>query len=184
MLLAAGAVRSLDRQQLLGVALIGLDVLQDRTFKIARFVAGRLRVKDQAAAQDMVDRMRRDMPYDRGDLYNGTRYWEDEGEYVVQASGVRVAGNGNEQADHAGFVEHGTQPGVRGRKTVAGADYFASTAGLGDGSYRPTGRRRLQYRSHPGTPAQPFFYDNARAVLEERGLDAEEILGDAIAEDD
>lgn len=190
MIIANGAVRRLDKQQLFGLALLGLDLLQDRTFKIARFVEKRMRATDRDVAQEMVDRMRRDVPVDRGDLYNGIRYWEDDGSFVVQASGVRLTKAGVANADHAGFVEHGTRAGERRRSVryVADSNYHDLTAGLGFGGVRETGtlrsRRRLQYRGHPGTDAQPFFYDNARDVLAERAIAAEDVLGLATEDED
>src|SRR4051812_15707242 len=87
----SGALRSIDRQQMLGFALIGLDILQNRMFKVARFVEKRMKARDEDAAQEMVERMRADVPRDRGDLFNGIRAWQDGDAWVVQASGVRTS---------------------------------------------------------------------------------------------
>lgn len=185
----SGALQTIGRQELLGFSLIGLSVLQNRLFKIAHFVEKRMRRRDQDAAQEMVDLMRADAPYDSGDLYNGIQWWEEDGAFIVQASAVHPDRRGGE--DYAGFVEHGTRAGERERSIsyVADTNYHELTAGLSEGSIRPTGRtysrRRLQYREHPGTPAQPFFYQNARDVLNQRGADAEQVAGLALdGEDD
>jgi hypothetical protein len=184
---SSGALQMIGRQELLGFSLLGLSVLQNRLFKIGRFVEKRVRKRDQDAAQEMVDRMRADAPYDSGDLYGGIRWWEEDGAFIVQASAVHPDRRGGE--DYAGFVEHGTRAGERDRSIsyVADSNYHDLSVGLGDGSIRETGRtygrRRLQYRGHPGTPAQPFFYQNARDVLNERGADAEQIAGLALDED-
>lgn len=184
-----GALSTIDRQQMFGLAIIGVDILQNRMFKIVRFVEKRMKARDEDAAQEMVNRMRADVPRDRGDLFNGIRFWEDDGAFVVQASGVRTTAGGVQQEDHAGFVEHGTQPGQRGRKVsyVADSNYHTLSAGIGDGGVRETGRlsrrQRLQYRGHPGTDAQPFFYGNARDVLNEREADADDIIGEAVDDD-
>ena len=176
-----GALQLIGRQELLGFSLLGLSVLQNRLFKVAHFVEKRMRRRDQDAAQEMVDRMRADAAYDSGDLYNGIQWWEEDGAFIVQASAVHPNRRGGE--DYAGFVEHGTRAGERDRSIsyVADSNYHDLSANLGDGSIRETGRtygrRRLQYREHPGTPAQPFFYQNARDVLNERGADAEKIAG-------
>ncbi|MGL3208691.1 hypothetical protein [Bradyrhizobium sp. BR 1433] len=175
------------KQELLGFGLIGLDVLQNRFVKIGRFIEKHMRVKDEESARDMVGRMRADVPQDKGNLYNGIRYWQDGDAWVVQAAAVHDDRSGGE--DYSGFVEHGTQPGQRGRSVtyaVADGGYHENTSGLGEGAVRPVprSRTRQQYRTHPGTEAQPFFYDNARDVLEERGADADEVIGLALDEDD
>jgi hypothetical protein len=184
MVLSSSALQTIGRQELIGFSLLGLSVLQNRLFKVTRFVEKRMRRRDQDAAQEMVDRMRADVAFDSGDLYNGIQWWEEDGAFIVQASGVHADRSGGE--DYAGFVEHGTRAGQRGRSVayVADSNYHDLSVGLGDGSIRETGRtysrRRLQYRGHPGTAAQPFFYDNARDVLNERGADAEQIAGLAL----
>lgn len=54
---------------------------------------------------------------------------------------------GNELAFYARWVEFGTRAGSIGERIVD-----------------PSGRSRKQARTHPGTPAQPFFYPAYRAL--------------------
>lgn len=56
---------------------------------------------------------------------------------------------GNDRAFYARWVEFGTQPSVKGSKVSAPS--------------RGKGKKRVAYRTHPGTRAQPFFYPAYRA---------------------
>jgi len=172
-------------RQVLGYSLIGLKIY--RFAKIANFIAGHMLVRDRGAAQEIVDLARADVSQDTGRLFNGINWWPQDDAFIVQAAAVHEDRSGGE--DYAGFVEHGTQSGERGRKVtyaVADSGYHEATSGLGDGSIRsaPRSRSRLQYRDHPGTNAQPFFYKNAHDVLARRGADAEDVIGLALDEDD
>lgn len=180
---------SLSTSQYFGLAIIGADLLSSRLFKVARLLDKIAGQSDAEAAQEMVNRMRADVPTDTGNLFNGIEFFEENGIYTVQASAVHPDRNGGE--DYAGFVERGTKSGIRTRKTsyVADSNYHELTAGLGFGGVRPTGRTyrrtRLQYRTHPGTPAQPFFFQNAIDVLRERRANLGEVFGlQAAAEGD
>lgn len=180
---------SLSKGQYFGLAILGADLLTNRLVKVARLLDKIASRSDEDAAQEMVERMRADVPQDTGNLYNGIEFTNSDGFYEVRASAVHADRNGGE--DYAGFVERGTASGVRQRSTnyVADTNYHELSAGIGDGSVRPTGktygRRRLQYRTHPGTPAQPFFFENAIDVLKERRADLADVLNaEAAAEGD
>ncbi len=175
----AASGTSLSTSQYFGMALIGADIIGNRLFKVATLIEKLASRSDEDAAQEMVDRMRADVPHDTGDLYNGISYFQQDGVWTVQASGVHPDKPG---ADYAGFVERGTRAGERGRKVsyVADSDYHDLSVDIGDGSRRPGrtySRSRLQQRGHPGTPAQPFFYANAIDVLRERRADLGQVLG-------
>lgn len=183
--LASGT--SLSTSQYFGLAVIGADILGSRLVKVIRLLDKVASRSDAEAAEEMVNRMRADVPRDRGNLYNGIEYFEVDGIYTVRASAVHPDRGGGE--DYAGFVERGTRAGVRGRSQVYVADtnYHELTAGLTAGSIRATGdryaRRRLQYRTHPGTPAQPYFFDNAYDVLRERRADLADVVYGELAGD-
>lgn len=168
---------SLAESRYFGVAQLGADIIGSRLFKLIRVLDKVRKVYGEDAAREMVSRMRADVARDTGRLYNGIEYFGNEdGGFTVQASAVHEDRNGGE--DYAGFVERGTRAGQRGHKVsyVADSAYHDLTAGIGSGTLRETGQRkgraRLQYRDHPGTPAQPFFFDNAREVLSKRRADA------------
>ena len=65
---------------------------------------------------------------------------------------------GDTGVDYGPFVERGTRAGVRGQR-VATATFYEQA----------NGQRRKARRTHPGTEAQPFFWNSAREVLERRG---------------
>lgn len=140
---------------------------------VASVLGGLLKVKkaldrasspqgDEAVAAEMVARMRRDAPELTGLLREGITYRFEDGAWVVEAAaslqGARKRGQG-EGADYAPFVEYGT----------ADRTYFAGDA------------RRV---GHPGTEAQPFFWQNAREVLAEYVLHLAGTLADAVEEFD
>lgn len=54
---------------------------------------------------------------------------------------------GSDEAYYARYVEFGTQAGVKGQRVV----------GKGAGN-RQSKKGRFSYRTHPGTPARPFFF--------------------------
>lgn len=59
---------------------------------------------------------------------------------------------GNDRAFYARWVEFGTQPSKKGRRVASG---------------RKGSKTRLQYRTHPGTHPQPFFYPAYRAIKDQ-----------------
>ena len=61
---------------------------------------------------------------------------------------------GNDKAYYARWVEFGTSDGVKGQRVgVRDTDY---------NQHKTRGRK--SYRTHGGTPAQPFFYPTVRAL--------------------
>jgi hypothetical protein len=130
---------------------------------------------DEEMAQEMVDRMRADVPRGAtGRLYNGIEWFRDgAGAIVVQAEAIRITKGGRESANYAAYVERGTRAGVRGRRIsyVADSSYFDLSANISNARPRNTRtdrRTRKVYRTHPGTPARPFFFHNVQDVLAER----------------
>ena len=108
---------------------------------------------DEALAVDMVARMQTDVPVLTGALQLGVSYRFDAGSWVVEAKASRNKKRGP-GADYAPFVEFGTAPhkSRNRRRAIADEAFF---------SQQPTGS------GHPGTAAQPFFWQNARDVLAE-----------------
>ena len=96
---------------------LSIDVLKltSQLLRVYVFIQKHRQRNDEDAAQEMVDRMRADVPVDTGRLYNGISWRREDGSYVVEAT----AASHDRGADYAGFVERGTQPGMRARPTVA-----------------------------------------------------------------
>lgn len=177
-------IRALLAAGQLGAILHGDDLVRNLA-KFGAKLALRSRKIDQEAGEGMVELMRSRVPVDTGRLLNGiTSTVREDGSVVVEASAVRVSGTGRESADYAGFVERGTRAGDRGGRVsyMADSSYFdLSTGGAPGRSYR---RKRRVYRSHPGTEAQPFFFDSVEEVLAERGRSMDDAVGDAAGESD
>ncbi len=127
-----------------------------------KLAAGARRIDDDAANR-MVERMRADAPELSGRLRAGITA-ELSGEvWTVKASAVDPGGRkggSREGADYASFVESGTDPRQPAR-AAADDSFFAGASRKG----------------HPGTDPQPFFWDNARAVLGERFDEARALAG-------
>ncbi|MBN8956774.1 MAG: HK97 gp10 family phage protein [Rhizobiales bacterium] len=164
-----------------------LDVLKltQQLLQIYSFIQGHRQRADEGAAQEMVDRMRADVPVDTGRLYNGISWRREDGSYVVEAT----AASHDRGADYAGFVERGTQPGMRARPTVASEEMMTrdewsatnpASRSVPGRQFRSGRRLRRIHDPHPGTKPQPYFYDNANDVLDERGIDAERNLDEAV----
>lgn len=149
------------------VEIVGLDNLIGSLVKHGVKLAFRSRGVDASAMDDMLALMRERVPRDTGRLFNGiSGEIDDDGIATVTASAVRDNG-----FDYAFLVEHGTKAGVRGRSSqVADANYFEVDLVSGSATRRrPSGRAtRRSGRTHPGTEAQPFFFNSAREVLAER----------------
>jgi hypothetical protein len=157
--------------QVLGVGSFGASMI---TF--GRIIGRMALQSDSRVAQEMVDRMRADAPVDEGDLVNGITWRQEGKEFVVEASAIDPRKGG---ADYAGYVERGTRAGVRGRSVayVADESYFDLSVDIdADGGVsgarrgKRSARRRQQYRTHPGTAAQPYFFHNAESALRKRAL--------------
>lgn len=161
------------------LALIDLPLSLDGSgvLGLAQTLGGLLKVKrvldglssphgDEAVAAEMVSRMQRDAPVLSGRLREGISYRFEDGAWVVEAEahreGARRRGEG-EGANYAPFVEYGTAP----RRQVADDSYFAGAA-------RRSG--------HPGTPAQAFFWQNARDVLSDYAHALSDTIDDATQE--
>lgn len=171
--ISAGRLPALNSVGMLAAQVIGVSDVAGALLSFGKVLARRALHSDAEYAQEMVDRMRADAPYDEGTLYNGITWRREGNEFVVEASAVDPRKGG---ADYAGFVERGTRAGVRGGRTsyVADSAYFDLNVEISDGTARtaPAGRRyarsRRVYRTHPGTPAQPYFFHNARDVYRKR----------------
>lgn len=164
------------------VDLVGLDNLVASLVKHGVRLALRSGAADAAAMDDMLALMRQRVPERTGLLLNGIDGEIEGGVATVTASAVRYTHR--ESADYARFVEFGTKAGERGRSApVADARYFE--VDLVEGYRRrrqPARPTRKVYRSHPGTKAQPFFFNSAREVLEKR-QERLEAAADAAAQD-
>lgn len=150
--------------------------------RIVAKMAIKARRVDDSILQDMVSGAQSRVPQDTGRLYAGIR-GEVEGEtFVFSASATHERGAG---VDYAPFVEFGTRPGHRGASVVT-----ESLVGAGHGlslsarlSAEAPPRKRRQYREHPGTPAQPFFWPAVEEALKKRGLDMSDLAASAAAEE-
>ena len=163
----------------------GVNETTAKLFRFALKLGGKVRHIDQNAAQEMVDLMRARVPRDTGRLYNGIDYQIDGDTISVHAEAHKSGRYSQE--DYARFVEFGTRAGVRGQRTrfASDAGFFSSDA-FPEAGFRgtPTARTRSVYRTHPGTKAQPFFFNSAHEVLDRRGIDAEDAIAQAGAEED
>jgi len=155
----SAAIALYDVNEATGI--IGWGDVTSQMLKIAPKILFQSHHMRSDALTDMIELARSRVPVDTGLLLGGIEgeVFDDYAEF--RASAVRISANGQESADYAHFVEFGTAPGVRGSSV-----YITERAGLfslpGDAtSAFPTGptgmRQRQQYRTHPGTPAQPFF---------------------------
>ena len=167
-------------------AVSGVDALTDAFARYTVKMVLRSHEIDGDAAEEIVRRAQAAVPRDTGRLYSGITASENDGVWTVRASAVHGRGRWDD-LNYAFLVEHGTRAGVRGgrRATIVGASYFDGQARR-IGAINPnTGRRfrvadasRRSERTHPGTPAQPFFYPAVDGVMEERHLRLEEGFGD------
>ncbi|MCW2315311.1 HK97 gp10 family phage protein [Rhodoblastus acidophilus] len=148
----------------------GIDELDASLRGLGEYLDKGAKEIDRRAVDDMANLARSRAPERTGLLLNGIRTDIEDGDFVFEASAKRASPTGKEEEDYAHFVEFGTSAGSRGQTIVAGDAFFA-------GSGR--GRTRRQYRTHPGTPAQPFFYNSASEVLEQRNRDLSEFIGAA-----
>lgn len=144
-----------------GSGIAGLGRLAGAFAKFGTTLALRADRLNEKSIRWIVNDMRARVPVDTGALLNSIRYWRDGRFWVVTAD----AQNPRDGTDYGYWVEYGTTGGDRGvsRITFAGAEDMA--------------RRRISYRSHPGTEAQPFFWPAIEAGVERRNLE----LGDVLA---
>lgn len=163
-----------DINQATGI--IGWPELRLALQSIPDILGRRAKEIDSAALDEMIRIARARVPQDTGRLFNGiTGDVEVDGErriYVFRASAVRTGFDGSQGADYARFVEFGTRAGARGSK-IAGPSRVGliSEGGQVDELRVPgrtVGRARRQYRNHPGTDPQPFFYPAVNEVMARR----------------
>lgn len=163
-------------------AVQGVDALTDAFARYTVKIVLRSHAVDSDAADEIVRRAQAAVPRDTGRLYSGIKSSENDGVWTVVASATHGRGRWDD-LNYAFLVEGGTQPGVRGgrRGTTITVETGRSSRA---GAFNPvTGRRfrvadasRISERTHPGTPAQPFFYPAVDAVMEERQLRAAGVL--------
>lgn len=178
--IARSAFRLYELNQATG--LVGYDDVVDAFARIAAKMAVKSRRIDRSALDDMVRRARELVPQDTGLLYSGIIGEETDAFFEFRASARRVSASGKEEEDYAHFVEFGTAAGIRGES--ADIDERATLYdGTSTSAFVTGARRRRQYRSHPGTQAQPFFYPAADEALERRALDMDDVVAGAAQED-
>jgi hypothetical protein len=124
---------------------------------------------------DGLDLMRSRVPVDSGLLLNGITGEVGEGFGEFRASARRNSATRGNEEDYAHFVEFGTASGVYGaRAAIDQRDGLFSIPADATSAFptnNVTSRARQQYRSHPGTPAQPFFYDSAQEAFDAHAED-------------
>lgn len=161
---------------------LGFDDFTAALGKIAVKMALKAHRIDRDTLDEMISLAQERVVRDTGRLYSGIEGEETDTFFEFRASARRVAANGKDQEDYAHHVEFGTAAGVRGESASIDerANLFSGTRT----SAFVTGRRaRRQYRSHPGTDPQPFFYSAADEALARRVLDMSDVIPDAASED-
>jgi hypothetical protein len=136
---------------------VGWERTARAVFRLADSLAGNASSIDRAALGRMVDLARSRVPQDTGLLLSGIEGIEDAEGFEFRASAARSEGN---TADYARFVEFGTEPGDRPRRSSG----RASSIDI-EGNDTSSARRAARRKGHPGTEAQPFFWPSAREVL-------------------
>lgn len=163
---------------------VGVEGFESFAASLLRFgvrLASHARRVDESILDEMVRDARAAVPRDTGLLFAGIKGERVDGFFEFSASAEKPDG-----ADYARFVEYGTRAGARGQ-SVAYQSRVGSGGGLSLAAEETSAfasRRRRQYRSHPGTKAQPFFYPSARAALEKRGLSMADVARQAAADAD
>jgi len=129
-----------------------------------------------ALVDEMVTEARSLAPWDTGDLHMGIERIDEADAVLFQASGQ----HDGEGADYARFVEFGTAPGQRGRaQSIAARPGMFSGDGVQESEFTTTTRTRRQYRGHPGTEAQPFYFPAIRTVLDRHNLAMKDVIAGA-----
>lgn len=148
--------------------------------RIVAKMALKVRRVDDSILQDMVRGAQQRVPQDTGRLYAGILGEVEDDVCVFSVSAQRETGG----EDYAPFVEFGTRPGHRGSSVVTeslvGAGHGLSLSALT--AEAPT-RKRRQYREHPGTAAQPFFWPAVEEALARRGLAMSDLAASAAADE-
>lgn len=170
--------------------IVNADTVLFAVRNIVPRMMNRAKKVDSDALQAMIDLARSRVPQDTGKLLNGITGAQEGEFFVFRASAVKTRKDGGEGADYARFVEFGTKPGQRGRSVsyqsragfYTGTDLDASGSPITAPQAPVQPRRRRQYRGHPGTEAQPFFYNSAREVLEKRAMTYENMPAEVAGE--
>jgi len=139
-----------------------------RLVRVATRMQGHADRIDQRALDEMVELARSRVPRRTGRLAEGISGERDGEVFVFKAEAQRDESS----ADYGPFVERGTRAGARGR-VVADPTTLELRKGI----------RRRARRSHPGTEAQPFFYNSAFDVLARRNIEQGAALTRQTAED-
>jgi HK97 gp10 family phage protein len=132
----------------------GLGRFQRRMRAIPTEVRRAVQPAMERAAEEVCDIARALCPVDDGKLRASIGWtWGAPPEGAMALGAVRDGAAlsitiyaGNDEAFYARFVEFGTQGGTSGERVAGGAGNRQSKKG------------RISYRTHPGSPAQPFFY--------------------------
>lgn len=154
--------------------ILGWPEMQFALTEIVPRLVGRAHQDNGRAIEAMVSLARSRVPVDTGRLVNGITGAVEGEYYVMRARAARDEGS----ADYARFVEFGTQPGRRSRRVEYQAltGFYANpVTGFESGPGVPAPRTRKQYRGHPGTQAQPYFFNSAREVMEKHFMSIERL---------
>lgn len=169
----AGSALTIVRD-LHAAGIIGWPEMRFALTEIAPRLARRMHQSHSKALDEMVSLARSRVPVDTGKLVNGITGQREGDYFVMRARAARDEGS----ADYARFVEFGTQAGVRHRRVEYQARtgfYSNPVTGFEDGPGESAPRTRKQYRAHPGTQAQPYFYNSAREVMERHFMAVEKL---------
>jgi HK97 gp10 family phage protein len=159
----------------------GVDRLKAKLAAIPESVRQAMSSAIEKNAEELVGMMKRLVPVDTGELRDSIRWdwiggdenFGSEGLREGRATQIMTKGNaqlaavvtaGSKEAYHARFVEFGTRPGRRGGRAIYQAGTGGSGLSLNSTESGGKIRSRKVYRTHPGTPAQPFFFVSYRAL--------------------
>lgn len=181
--------------QMVGLEMDPMDVVRwgNRLLKVADALGPHARAVDERALAEMVELARSRVPVSTAYLQGQISGVREGDEFVFSAIAHRQKDGGKQGVDYGPFVEFGTKPGNRDRAASRADSRLVNRAAWDEahpessarpGRFFDYGRRlRRVYHPHPGTAAQPFFYNSAREVLERRGIAHENMLARATAED-
>lgn len=133
----------------------GITRLQQRMNAIPKAVRNGVKPAMEKAAGEIVELARALVPEDEGKLKNSIGWTWGTAPAGSMVLAQNVSGDltitiyaGDNEAFYARWVEFGTQAGVIKQRV--------SSPGAGVRQHKTKGRK--SFRTHPGTPAQPFFY--------------------------
>lgn len=158
-----------------------------RVSRVSKAIQGSADKIDQSALDEMVSLAQTRAPRRTGALSATISSRREDDVFVFEARVNKRRPNGRPGVDYAPFVEFGTKAGFRDRQSSRSDSAIASPGEFdsvyGGNSRRPgrfyrSGRRlRRVYHPHPGTEAQPFFFNSAFEVIRRRNVEQ----GDALA---